>query len=95
MAIFVFIRWSRKKTPMTTDVCSGCVSSPETLQTCCKMILLPLSICFYRYNIKMEQKKSAFLLSMYMYVCIAEELLQISQCFLIQLFLPALSYNSF
>lgn len=54
VAIFVFIRWSRKKTLMTTDVCLGCVSSPETLQTCCRMILLPLSICFYRYEIKIK-----------------------------------------
>lgn len=69
MAIFAFIRWSRKKTPMTTDVCSGCVSSPETLQTCCKMILLPLSICFCRYGIKIERKLFNFSLE-YTYVCL-------------------------
>lgn len=45
---FVFTRWCRKKTPMTTDVCSGCVSSPETPQTFCRMIPLPSSICFCR-----------------------------------------------
>lgn len=72
MAIFVFIRWSRKKTLMTTDVCSGCVSSPETLQTCCKMILLPLSICFCRYKIKTIQKNllSARLHYCFFWVCV-------------------------
>lgn len=46
--LFVLIRWCRKKTPMITDACSECHSSPETPQTCCRTIALPLSICFYR-----------------------------------------------
>lgn len=52
----VLIRWCRKKTPMITDACSECHSSPETPQTCCRMIALPLSICFFR----LEKKKSTF-----------------------------------
>lgn len=49
----VLIRWCRKKTPMITDACSECHSSPETPQTCSRMIALPLSICFFR----LEKKK--------------------------------------
>lgn len=44
----VLTRWCRKKTPMTTDVCSGCVSSRETPWTYCRMTPLPLSTYFYR-----------------------------------------------
>lgn len=46
--LFVLTRWCRKKTPMITDACSECHSFPETPQTCCRMIALPLSTCFYR-----------------------------------------------
>lgn len=50
ISIFVFIRWCKRKTPMTIDVCSGCVLYPETPQTCCRTTPLLLSISSYRWD---------------------------------------------
>lgn len=46
---FVLTRWCRKRTPMITAVCSGCVSSPETPWICCRTTPLPLSTSSYRF----------------------------------------------
>lgn len=69
VSIFIFVlffivtRWCRKKTPMTTDVCSEYVSSPETPQTCCRMTPLPLSTSFYRSEANFYYLSICFTLS--------------------------------